>query len=168
MKKGLIAGVIVIGFIALLFFAGSATSKKTSSTTQNGAAVSSAFTASETFFDFGTISMKNGKVSRMFSVANGGAAPQTIKRISTSCMCTEAFLVGQDNSKRGPFGMPGHGGAATRISETIKPGESRVVKVVFDPNAHGPAGVGLMERVVMISDENGGTLQLQIKAMVTP
>ena len=168
MKKGLIAGVIVISFIALLFFAGSATSKKTSSTTQNGAAVSSAFTASETFFDFGTISMKNGKVSRMFSVANGGAAPQTIKRISTSCMCTEAFLVGQDNSKRGPFGMPGHGGFAPDINEVVPPQENRGIEVVFDPGAHGPAGVGKIERAVFVEDGSGGTQVITIKALVTP
>ena len=168
MKKGLVAGIIIVGFFAVLFLAGSGTSKKTDSTAQNGAAAISAFAAPETFFDFGTISMKNGKVSRMFSVVNSSSVPQTIKRISTSCMCTEAFLVGQDDSKRGPFGMPGHGGFAPDINEVVPPQENRGIDIVFDPAAHGPAGVGKIERAVFIEDTTGGTQVITIKAFVTP
>lgn len=168
MKKGLISGLVIVGFFVLLFFAGRTTSKQTTSATQNKAAVSSAFTASETFYDFGTISMKNGKVSRMFSLINSGEASQTIKRISTSCMCTEAFLVGQDDSRRGPFGMPGHGGFAPDINEVVSPQENRGIEVVFDPAAHGPAGVGRIERAVFVEDGNGGTQTLTVKALVTP
>lgn len=168
MNKGLIASIIVIGFLAFLFFAGRTASKQTTSATQNEAAISSAFALTETFYDFGTISMKDGKVSRMFSLVNSGEASQTIKRISTSCMCTEAFLVGQDDSRRGPFGMPGHGGFGPDINDVVSTGEKRNVEVIFDPAAHGPAGVGRIERAVFVEDGNGGTQTLTVKALVTP
>ncbi|KKW22599.1 MAG: hypothetical protein A2W52_02460 [Candidatus Taylorbacteria bacterium RIFCSPHIGHO2_02_49_25] len=168
MKKVFKAGIIIVGFFAILFLAGSAISKKTDSTAQNGAAAISAFAAPETFFDFGAIGMKNGKVSRMFSLKNETEQPLTIKRISTSCMCTEAFLIGQDNSKKGPFGMPGHGGSAPDINEVVPPQENRGVDVVFDPAAHGPAGIGKIERAVFVEDGNGGTQVITITALVTP
>ena len=64
--------------------------------------------------------------------------------------------------------MPGHGGAVPKVNETIKAGESRNIEVVFDPNAHGPAGIGMIDRFVFIEDANGEKLQLEIKATVTP
>lgn len=167
MKKVLILIVIIV-VLALLFLAGNTASMKTAPSTKNEATALSAFTVPETFFDFGTIKMKNGKVSRMFSVVNKSDAPQTIKRISTSCMCTEAFLVGQNDSKRGPFGMPGHGGFAPDINEVVAPQDNRGVEVVFDPEAHGPAGVGQIERAIFVEDAAGGTRTLTIRALVTP
>ncbi len=167
MKKILIL-LVLVGALALLFMAGNAASTKTTSSTESQASVLSAFTAPETSFDFGTISMKNGKVSRMFSVINASGATQTIKRISTSCMCTEAFLVRQDDSKIGPFGMPGHGGFAPDINDVVPPQETRGIEVVFDPSAHGPAGVGQIERAVFVEDKTGGTNTFTIKARVTP
>ncbi|HEY4513999.1 MAG TPA: DUF1573 domain-containing protein [Candidatus Paceibacterota bacterium] len=166
-SKSLIIGAIVLVAILGLMLWGRPSAGANNALNQTNQSGNSSLAAAETFFDFGTITMKAGNVERSFEMKNPTDADVKIVSIVTSCMCTTAYLETPSGAK-GPFGMPGHGGAATRISETIKPGESRVVKVVFDPNAHGPAGVGLMERVVMISDENGGTLQLQIKAMVTP
>ena len=82
-------------------------------------------------------------------------------------MCTSAFNVEPNGSLKGPFKMPGMG-YVPPANETIKAGESRVVRVVYDPNAHGPAGVGRIDRFVTLTDANGGTLQLEIKALVTP
>jgi len=53
------------------------------------------------------------------------------------------------------------------VNDTIKAGETREIEVVFDPNAHGPAGVGLIERVVRL-EYGEKTLELNIKAVVTP
>jgi hypothetical protein len=64
--------------------------------------------------------------------------------------------------------MPGHGGFAPDINEIVPPQENRGVDVVFDPAAHGPAGVGRIERAVFIEDENSGMKTLTIKALVTP
>ena len=63
--------------------------------------------------------------------------------------------------------MPGMG-YVPPANETIKAGESRMIRVVYDPNAHGPAGVGRINRFVELVDSSGGTLGLEIKALVTP
>ena len=132
-----------------------------------GGAVGNALTIDKTFYDFGTISMKNGNTSEVFTVSNVSDVDISIKSVVTSCMCTNAFILKNDGGKIGPFGMPGHGGA-TRVNETIKAGESVGIEVVYDPNAHGPAGVGTINRFIEIEDENGNKLQFEIKANVTP
>lgn len=129
---------------------------------------SGSLTLPESFYDFGSISMANGNVEKTFSVQNTSASDVLIETIVTSCMCTEAFLE-TPSGEKGPFGMPGHGiGALTKAGETIPAGESRTIRVVFDPNAHGPAGIGLAERIVEITDRNGTATRLKIKAVVTP
>jgi len=81
-------------------------------------------------------------------------------------MCTTAFLQSTDREK-GPFGMEGMGFFAP-ANEVIEPGESRAVRVVYDPNAHGPAGVGAIDRFIYLTDPSGGELRFEIRAMVTP
>ena len=63
--------------------------------------------------------------------------------------------------------MAGHGGA-TRISDVIKAGDTSDIEVVYDPNAHGPAGVGLIERTVTLEDEYGNSVEFLFKVNVTP
>ena len=127
----------------------------------------SALTAPETFYDFGTISMKNWNVTKEFTVTNPTDKDITVSTVLTSCMCTTAFIVKPDGNVKGPFSMPGMG-YIPPANETIKPSESRIVRVIYDPNAHGPAGVGQIDRFVMLTDSSGGTLQFEIKALVTP
>ncbi|OGY49564.1 MAG: hypothetical protein A3B89_01795 [Candidatus Buchananbacteria bacterium RIFCSPHIGHO2_02_FULL_40_13] len=123
--------------------------------------------ADETSYDFGTISMANKLVNKVFKVTNTTNQEVSIDTIVTSCMCTTAYLQGAEG-ELGPFGMPGHGGlAGNRVNETIKPGETRDLKVVFDPNAHGPAGVGAINRSITLTGK-GGKLQFTIEAVVTP
>ena len=121
----------------------------------------------EAFYDFGTISMKDGNVTKEFVVKNPTDGKITVRTILTSCMCTSAFIVEPDGSIKGPFKMPGMG-YVPPANEFIEAGGSRVIRVVYDPNAHGPAGVGRIDRFVTLTDEIGGTLQLEIKALVTP
>jgi len=128
----------------------------------------SALTASETLYDFGTISMRDGNVEKVFTITNPTSQDITVNTVVTSCMCTAAFIVGENGSTKGPFGMPGHSGFVPPANEIIKAGESRVIRVVYDPNAHGPAGVGAIDRFVSLTDSARGTLQLEIKALVTP
>jgi len=146
----------------------STTSEKEIGNTSNETASISALKADEKFYDFGEISMKNGDVSKTFKVTNSSNADIFIPSLTTSCMCTRAYMVQLDGSKKGPFGMPGHGGAVPKVNETIRAGESRDIEVVFDPNAHGPAGVGRIDRFVYLEDSNGEKLQFEIKANVTP
>lgn len=127
----------------------------------------SVLTAPETLYDFGTISMKSGNVTKEFLVANPTDQDITISTILTSCMCTTAFVVGPNGSVKGPFGMPGMG-YVPPANEVIRAGESRTIRVVYDPNAHGPAGVGRIDRFITLTDTSGGALQLEIQALVTP
>jgi len=106
----------------------------------------SVLAAPEAEFDFGTIKMNAGKVEYEFEIKNEGEETITIEKVFTSCMCTEAIIksVGREY---GPFGMPGHRGSGqTRIS--VGAGEKARVKAIFDPAAHGPAGVGLANRTI--------------------
>jgi hypothetical protein len=118
------------------------------------------------FFNFGTVSMAAGKVVHKYAVSNVGSAPVTITRLSTSCMCTEATLV-TASARRGPFGMPGHAPIPT-LHERLAPGEMAQVDVVFDPAAHGPAGVGRIDRTVTLQNDAGQPVELAFSAMVTP
>ncbi|OHA21676.1 MAG: hypothetical protein A2849_02125 [Candidatus Taylorbacteria bacterium RIFCSPHIGHO2_01_FULL_51_15] len=126
------------------------------------------FSVSDTVYDFGVISMKNGNVNTEFTIQNLTDKEITIKTIVTSCMCTSAYIVGLDETVKGPFGMPGHGGAVPPANEIVKVGESRVIKVVYDPNAHGPAGLGSIDRFVTLTNSDGQELTLEIKAIVKP
>ncbi|OGF61731.1 hypothetical protein A2926_02700 [Candidatus Giovannonibacteria bacterium RIFCSPLOWO2_01_FULL_44_40] len=130
-------------------------------------------TAPESSFDFGSISMAAGNVSRKFKIKNSGTGNATINKIYTSCMCTVATLeVGGDllagkAGKWGPFGMPGHG-FIPNLKIKLAPGEEANMEVVFDPAAHGPAGVGKIERAVIIESDAGEPLELRFTALVTP
>lgn len=125
-----------------------------------------ALEARESSFDFGTISMANGIVSHSFAVKNSGAGPVTIGKVYTSCMCTVATLMRGDR-KFGPYGMAGHG-FIPKINETLNMGEEVEIEVVFDPAAHGPAGVGRIQRAVTIENSAGEPLVVGFTAMVTP
>lgn len=122
--------------------------------------------ARESYFDFGSISMAAGKVTHRYWLHNESAAPVTIQRIHTSCMCTTATLV-KGLRVIGRYGMAGHG-PVPDVNQSLAPGEEAYVDVAFDPAAHGPAGLGRTERVVTIERAGGETLQLGFVANVTP
>lgn len=125
-----------------------------------------ALKAAEASFDFGQISMAAGKVSHSFKVKNSSAQPVKTGKLYTSCMCTEASFV-KGSLRKGPFGMIGHG-FIPKLNETIAPGEEVVLEVTFDPAAHGPAGLGRIERRIYLEQEGGQPLELSIKALVAP
>jgi hypothetical protein len=126
----------------------------------------SSLAAAEMLYDFGTISMANGKVDHSFAITNPTDRDITIDNLQTSCMCTTAYLV-NGSDREGPFGMPGMGGS-TAADHVIPAHATQAVDVVFDPAAHGPAGVGDIDRLIYATEKDGGTLQLEIKAVVTP
>ena len=128
----------------------------------------------EQSFDFGAISMAAGKVTHRFTVKNTGAEPVNISKMYTSCMCTVAVLQKGDPStgsgqvkKFGPYGMPGHG-FTPKMNAVVDSGEEVLVDVTFDPAAHGPAGVGAIQRVVILENNAGENVELQISANVKP
>jgi hypothetical protein len=128
--------------------------------------VASAIVADEEMYDFGNISMKAGDVERTYTITNTATTSVTMTKVYTSCMCTEATLL-LPTGAVGPIGMPGHG-SLPAVNYAMAPGESIDVRVVFDPAAHGPAGLGPTNRVVIVEDNQGGVLQFGLQAMVTP
>ncbi|OHA64770.1 MAG: hypothetical protein A2667_00730 [Candidatus Wildermuthbacteria bacterium RIFCSPHIGHO2_01_FULL_47_27] len=135
-------------------------------TADNGTLPSGAIlTVSEKTYGFGNVSMATGKVNHSFRLKNDGSSSLVVDKVYTSCMCTTAIF--RKNGKPfGPFGMQGHGYIPS-IKQTVEPGETVEVEVVFDPAAHGPAGVGYIERVAYL-ETSAGTQQLGINATVTP
>jgi len=122
--------------------------------------------AEERTFDFQSISMASGNVSHSFKIKNNGTDPLVIEKIYTSCMCTTASLI-KGEEQFGPYGMAGHG-FIPKINEVIGPGEEATIEVVFDPTAHGPAGIGPIERSIIIENDSGKPLELGFSAVVTP
>lgn len=154
--------IFIVGIIGLMFWGRSI---KNSAESDSGA--KSALTAKEILYDFGTISMKDGEVTKEFTIANETLSDIYVPKLVTSCMCTNAFIVSPDVAAKGPFGMPGMGTFAPP-NEIIKAGESRIIRVVYNPNAHGPSGVGQVDRFVTLTDKSGGNIIFEIKALVTP
>ncbi len=170
-SKTLIGTLVITVLLVGLFVWGAGGRSGTTASVQGAPEVisgaGSALFAPETLYDFGTIRMEDGNVAKEFTVTNPTSADVTIATVLTSCMCTTAFVVNPAGSVKGPFGMAGMG-YVPPANETVKAGESRVIRVVYDPNAHGPAGVGRIDRFVTLTDKAGGTLQLEVKANVTP
>jgi hypothetical protein len=81
-------------------------------------------------------------------------------------MCTEAVLV-QGGERSGPFGMPGHG-STPAIDRVVQPGSEVTVEAIFDPNAHGPAGIGRANRVISVEVGTRTLVELKFTAYVTP
>lgn len=111
--------------------------------------------------------MKNGIVTKEIVLHASESGPARITRIQTSCMCTSALLK-KGGRTFGPFGMPGHG-VVPSIREEVAAGEDAILEIAFDPNAHGPSGVGRIDRVVTV-EQGGGQqpIQIEFSAVVTP
>lgn len=168
--KTIISIIVVIIFILGIYVWGYSTKGGTTDSVQDASALNvskGSLVATEKFYDFGTISMKNGEVVKEFKVTNSNNGDVILSKVLTSCMCTSAYIVKPDGSAKGPFGMAEHG-AVPSADEVIKAGEDRIIRVVFDPNAHGPAGVGMIDRFITLTDTSNNTLQFEVKALVIP
>jgi hypothetical protein len=163
MKKTIIITILSIaGLIILIWWGGLKQEPQVKSTGE-----ASVLSVDSNLHDFGSISMKDGNVIKDFIVTNSTDKDITVRSVLTSCMCTNALIVREDGTTNGPFGMEGMGHVPP-ANETIKAGENRIIRVIYDPNAHGPAGVGLIDRFVNLTDSSGNSLELEIKAIVTP
>lgn len=161
----ILLGLVAIIVLGLVWFSNN--SKPETPTAAINEKFGGVLTPGEFKYDFGTVSMAKGRVGKEFVLENKSQGDVKIGEVFTSCMCTEAELkVG--NKTAGPFGMQGHGW--TRGANLIvKPGEKMIVKAIFDPAAHGPAGVGPIERQVVVYTSTGkDPVVLEFKAVVTP
>ncbi len=162
----IIIGVGIFFLVVVGALASSTSSSTPTSSGPVGPSKGSPITALEKAFDFGSISMAKGVVKKTYKISNPSKDTITISKIYTSCMCTKATLFNGDR-RAGPFGMPGHGSVPT-ITETLAPGAEATIEAVFDPAAHGPAGVGNVARNIFVETTDGGKLELAFKAQVTP
>jgi hypothetical protein len=121
--------------------------------------VESAITIEEGPYDFGEIDIYGGVVETNFSLTNTGVEDVAITDGTTSCGCTNAELEGIR------FGM--HEVMSREF--VIPAGETKLLKVIYDPLAHGPSGVGLAQRSVYLKTNSltTPTLEVRIKALVT-
>jgi hypothetical protein len=161
MRKVLWWTLTIVGVFAFLIIIGRPDQS------QSSQASGGKLTAAETAYDFGVISMKDGKVKHTYEIKNSSDKPLTITKLYTSCMCTTAELTA-GSQKAGPFGMQGHGGGIPNISVPLQPGETAQVEAVFDPAAHGSAGVGDIKRSVFVSSGGNPNLELTFSAKVRP
>ncbi len=123
-------------------------------------------TAKENFYDFGSVKINGGFVNHEYVLENASDKIVKIGEVSTSCMCTTAQVIIGDKTY-GPFGMPGHL-SARKVNAAVNPDEKVVVKVTFDPAAHGPTGIGMIERQISVNTGAELPLVLGFKANVTP
>lgn len=149
-----VIGVVTSGFVLL-----------SRSQSDSGPASSGKLIADHMSYDFGRISMASGKVRHSFMMKNESGGPVNIRQMYTSCMCTTATWK-QGQEADGPFGMPGHG-MTQRMNRMMGAGEQAEVEVEFDPAAHGPAGVGKVQRDVIVETEEG-VVKLGFTAEVMP
>lgn len=146
-----------------MFFSGCATSET------EVPKVQAKLSTDSPFFDFDTISMKNGVVSHMFEVENNGEEPIVINKVYTTCMCTTVDIMSFDKVKLGSFGMPGHGGADDKAKIMVGQGEKILIEAHFDPAAHGPSGIGMIQRSIFLESNSLSMpkMELSFRAMVT-
>ncbi len=168
-------GIGVLGFLIaisiLIWISQEASSNeakgKQQSNVQPNSQSAGSLSAGELSFDFGTVSMAQGVVKKEISLRASESGPVKISSIQTSCMCTSAILKRGDRTF-GPFGMAGHG-YVPPVNEELAAGEEAILEITFDPTAHGPSGVGRIDRVVTV--ESSGTarpIQINFGATVTP
>ena len=123
--------------------------------------------AAPAFYEMGDVPINGGIVSREYLVKNNTGEDLTLRKIATSCMCTEAkVLIGGEETSY--YGMEHATDKNPPINMSFAPGEAAKVVVNFDPAAHGPEGVGPFERDVWLTfSDPAGVKTLSFYGRVT-
>jgi len=132
---------------------------------QQAAPVESPLVIDPPRYELGAVPIHGGNVEMLFQVKNESSEPLVLAVVYSSCACTSAVLLFNDDSKAGPFGMPGHE-LPNKIERAVAPGEEFQVQVRFDPAAHGLAGVGKVERFVFLETAEGASVRLEFGAEI--
>jgi hypothetical protein len=160
--------VVILG---VMFVTQGITQNTKATTANNNTATSnSTVRINQTNFNFGTISQKDGLVNTVYEVTNTGQEDIYLKEMYTSCGCTKAQLLYADGSVSGLYAMKGMAGAQDfTVGKSIKPGETVKIKATFDPNAHGPQGIGYIKRNIMLNTniKDNSLIQVSFEAEVT-
>ena len=139
-----VAGIVIITILilggAVLF------GTKTGATTQVTADTQVVMSVDSNRYDWGTIDLNGGIVSKSFAIEKKGLTPLKLYDVKTSCVCTTAQL--RTASQTSPrFKM--HEKSSSVFE--VKPGETAELLVEFDPAFHGPSGVGPITRTITMN-----------------
>lgn len=161
----IIVGIIIVLVIVGFIIAGAKSDDSSGPSGSSTYSASSISTVNGTF-DFGTISMKDGNVTHAFELKNEGAEAVKIEKVYTSCMCTTASIIDASGKEHGAFGMQGHG-SPSKADIEVGAGESVTLEAVFDPAAHGPSGVGMVERSIYVETNSAKSPKLELTFRAT-
>jgi len=151
--------VVTVLILALAVFFGT----KMGETTQVTADSQVTMSVDSNRYDWGTIDINGGMVSKSFAIENKGATPLKLYEVKTSCMCTTAQL--KTSSQASPkFKMHEKNSYVFEVN----PGETAELIVEFDPAFHGPSGTGPINRTITMNtnDASNPTLTFQLAANV--
>jgi hypothetical protein len=126
----------------------------------------SALSVTPSSISLGDIPRLGGVVTKEFTLKNTSDQIIKLKKITTSCMCTKAKAI-VDGQETALFGMESPGDQNAPVNLDILPGTEFKVVFVFDPNAHGPRGVGPIDRSVDLTFSNpSGIKELKFNGTV--
>lgn len=95
---------------------------------------------------FGTVKLSSGLVIHRFPVKNIGQTDLKFANLASSCACTKVYF--KTATRESPkASMKGMSGVSDWVG-VLKTGESGEMIMEFDPNFHGPAGVGKISRIL--------------------
>lgn len=101
-------------------------------------------------YELGGVPIDGGIVTREYQLKNTLDKALTLKKITTSCMCTLAKVVVGDKETKF-FGMEHGMDRNPPVNIQIPAGETATTVVTFDPAAHGPEGKGPFERIIWLT-----------------
>lgn len=141
----------VIAIVTILLFGGFIAFASTNKSTQpNVLGESSLIESSPEFYDLGQVPLNGGIVTKEYEIRNTHTNEVILKKIATSCMCTQARVI-KSGEETEFFGMEHAGDKNKVIAFKLNSGESAKVEVKFDPAAHGPEGVGPFDREIWLT-----------------
>ena len=119
--------------------------------------------SAETEYSWGDIQMKDGVVTKLFTIKNNGTQDLELINIKTSCTCTTAAIT-TDGGKSPIFRMH----QPSSWKGVVAPGAEAQLEVVFDPAFHGPSGVGQISRQITVetNDASSPLLTFSVTAIV--
>lgn len=148
--------IIMVISTVILLFGGIFFLTKTTSTSQITASQNArAYTVDPTSFDWGTIPMNKGNITKTFIIKNTGTDTLKLFNVKTSCHCTKAYVTikGTDSPS---FGMD----SLSSWTGEVPAGKESKLTVVFDPAFHGPQGIGPINRFVSVETNDKANTKL--------
>lgn len=144
----IVGTIILIGGLAFLMTKSSSTGGGKDSLVPNIQAASLEASPSG-IMSLGQISYSGGKVTKSFDIKNTSDKTIKLRKITTSCMCTTAKVIIGDKETKA-YGMEMNGDLNPLIDYDLSPGETAQAIFTFDPAAHGPSGLGTVDRQVTL------------------